>query len=214
LDSFGGHNYLYAANFMTGNVDVFDTAFKLAPLSFVDPALPAGYAPFNIKAIGSWLFVNYAERTPGSIDEMHGPGLGIVDVFSPDGTFVRRFASHGSLNAPWGIAWAPAGWLSKEDMDTTGGKGMGSDMDHADHGHDVSTAAVLIGNFGDGHINVYAPDGSFLGQLRSHNKVIAIDGLWALSFPPATSSIDQNRLYFTAGPADEADGEFGYLIKQ
>lgn len=214
LDSFGGHNYLYAANFMTGHVDVFDNVFNMVPLSFVDPALPAGYAPFNIKAIGGWLFVNYAEQTPGSIDEMHGPGLGIVDVFNPDGTFVRRFASHGTLNAPWGIAWAPAGWLSMEDMDTTGAKAMGADMEHGNHGHDISTAAVLIGNFGDGHINVFAPDGAFLGQLRGHNKVIAIDGLWALSFPPTTSSIDQSRLYFTAGPADEADGEFGYLIKQ
>ena len=221
LDSFGGNNYLYAANFMTGNVDVFNTKFNLVSMPFHDPDLPANYVPFNIKAIGAWLFINYAERSPGSHDEMHGQGLGLVDVFNPDGTFVRRFASHGSLNAPWGIAWAPQGWLSTEDM-TTNEKGMGDngsgDGDGSDDGkgkHSISTPVVLIGNFGDGRINVFSPDGLFLGQMRSHNKVISIDGLWALSFPPATAtSIDQKRLYFTAGPADEADGIFGYLIKQ
>lgn len=219
LDSTGGNNYLYAANFMTGNVDVFDTKFNLVSMPFHDPNLPANYVPFNIKAIGPWLFINYAQRTPGSHDENHGAGLGLVDVFTPDGMFVRRFASHGMLNAPWGIAWAPAGWLSTEDMMMGGEKGKdGSDGNGNDpdrNSHDMSTPAVLIGNFGDGHINVYSPDGAFLGQLKSHNHVIAIDGLWALSFPPSTAtSIDQNRLYFTAGPADEADGEFGYLIKQ
>jgi uncharacterized protein (TIGR03118 family) len=215
LDSFGGNNYIYAANFMTGKVDVFDTKFNLVSLPFHDPGMPRNYAPFNIQAVGDWLFVNYAEQTPGTIDEMDGPGLGFVDVFNPDGTFVRRFASRGTLNAPWGIAWAPAGWLSTEDM-TTDGKGMGDDGSKDGSGkNDISTPVVLIGNFGDGHINVFAPDGQFLGQLRSHNHVIAIDGLWALSFPPATAtSIDPKRLYFTAGPADEADGEFGYLIKQ
>ncbi|HET6256054.1 MAG TPA: TIGR03118 family protein [Puia sp.] len=215
LDSVGGRNYIYAANFMTGKVDVFDNTFNLVSFPFHDPHLPAGYAPFNIKPIGNWLFVVYAEQTPGSIDEMHGAGLGIVDVFTPDGTFVRRFASHGSLNAPWGIAWAPAGWLSMEDMSASDEKGVPPSSSGGDGKHDVSTPVVLIGNFGDGHINVYAPDGSFLGQLRAHNRTIAIDGLWALSFPPSTAtSIDPNRLYFTAGPADEADGIFGYLIKQ
>jgi hypothetical protein len=74
---------------------------------------------------------------------------------------------------------------------------------------------VLIGNFGDGRINVFAPDGQFLGQLQSHNRTLVIDGLWALGFAPSTAtSIDPGRLYFTAGPDDEKDGLFGYIIKQ
>lgn len=82
-------------------------------------------------------------------------------------------------------------------------------------GNRVSEPVVLIGNFGDGRINVFSLLGEFLGQLKSHNKTIVIDGLWALGFPPATATtIDPGRLYFTAGPADESDGMFGYLIKQ
>ncbi|HVS98400.1 MAG TPA: TIGR03118 family protein, partial [Puia sp.] len=224
LDSTGpGHYYIYAANFMTGKIDVWDTGFHPVSMPFHDPGLPAHYAPFNIQAVGQWLFVNYAEQTPGSIDEMHGPGKGFVDVFNPDGSFVHRFASRGKLNAPWGIAWAPAGWLSASDMDNDGddkstghenkGENNSGQGSFGVDGKRVSEPVVLIGNFGDGHINVFSPEGQFLGQLMSHNRTIAIDGLWALGFPPATAtSIDPNRLYFTAGPADEADGIFGYLI--
>ena len=221
LDSTGaGHNFIYAANFMTGKIDVWDTGFHLVSMPFHDPGMPSNYAPFNIAPVANWLFVTYAEQTPGSIDEQHGAGKGFVDVFNPDGTFVHRFASRGSLNAPWGIAWAPAGWLSAQDMDgDKDDKGSGENNSGKGSfgvdGKRVSEPVVLIGNFGDGRINVFSPDGEFLGQLRSHNKTITIDGLWALGFPPATAtSIDPNRLYFTAGPADEADGLFGYLIKE
>ena len=82
------------------------------------------------------------------------------------------------------------------------------------HGHDDNQPILLVGNFGDGRINGFSLDGEFLGQLKSHGKTIVINGLWALSFPPSTSTIDQHRLYFAAGPNDEMDGLFGYLIKQ
>jgi hypothetical protein len=73
---------------------------------------------------------------------------------------------------------------------------------------------ILVGNFGDGHINVYSQDARYLGQLQSDSHTIIIDGLWALSFAPSTATdIDPARLYFTAGPDHEADGLFGYLIK-
>jgi uncharacterized protein (TIGR03118 family) len=213
IASTGGHNYIYAADFKTGKIDVWDTTFTpVTWMPFNDPGIPAGYAPFNIQAVSTWLFVNYAKQKPGSGDEADGPGLGFVDVFNTDGSFVRRFASRGSLNAPWGIAMAPAGWLSTEDMSTES-KGSG-DKDHGGMMKDSSSPVMLIGNFGDGRINVFALNGEFLGQLQSHNKTIVIDGLWALGFPPTTATtIDQRRLYFTAGPNGEMDGEFGYLIK-
>jgi uncharacterized protein (TIGR03118 family) len=220
LDSTGvGKNFIYAANFWTKNIDVWDTGFHLVSMPFHDPGIPSNYAPFNVQPVANWLFVTYAEIGTGG-NETDGPGKGFVDVYNPDGSFVRRFASRGKLNAPWGVAWAPAGWLSTEDMSsgddkgTGGNSGMGTGS-FGEAGKHMSEPVVLIGNFGDGHINVFSPDGEFLGQLQSHNKTIVIEKLWALSFPPVTAtSIDPNRLYFTAGPADETDGIFGYLIKQ
>ncbi|HLZ85698.1 MAG TPA: TIGR03118 family protein [Puia sp.] len=215
LASSGGANYIYATNFKTGKIDVWDTTFAPVSMPFNDPGIPAGYAPFNIQAIGSWLFVTFAHQKPGSGDEMDGPGLGFVDVFNTDGSFVRRFASHGPLNAPWGVTMAPAGFLEENDMSADNGKGNSGSNSNDHSKKDVSVPVILVGNFGDGHINVFAEDGEFLGHLRSHSQEIVIDGLWALSFPPATATaIDPKRLYFTAGPNDENDGLFGYLIKQ
>ena len=203
-----GRNLLYAANFKTGKVDVWDTSWAPVSLAFHDPAIPSGYAPFNIVPVSSWLFVSYAKVSP-DFDDVAGAGNGFVDVFTTDGSLVRRFASRGALNAPWGMAWAPAGWLTTEDMDSTAEKGSSQN-----NGKSVGPV-VLIGNFGDGRINVYSPEGQFLGPLRSHNQTISIDGLWAIGFAPSTAtSIDPARLYFTAGPAKETDGIFGYLVKE
>ena len=210
LASDNGRNLLYAANFRTGKIDVWDTSWAAVSLPFHDPAIPAGYAPFNIQSVGSWLYVSYAKVGAGGREAV-GAGLGFVDVFNPDGSFVQRFASRGWLNAPWGVTMTPAGWLNTEDMEVSEGK---SDNSGPGGGHQVEGPVVLIGNFGDGHINVFSPLGQFLGQLQSHNRTIVIDGLWALGFAPSTAtSIDPGRLYFTAGPAMETDGVFGYLIK-
>jgi len=213
----GGANFIYAANFQTGKVDVWDTTF--APVTwmpFNDPGLPAGYAPFNIQAIGSWLYVSYAKVGPTG-DDVKGPGNGFVDIYNTDGSFVKRFASRGALNSPWGMTMAPAGFLESPDMDDSS-HNKGVNIGGMKGGHDdfdASQPVILVGNFGDGHINVYTVDGRFQGALASHNRTIVIDGLWALSFPPSTATaIDPGRLYFTAGPADEADGLFGYLIKK
>jgi uncharacterized protein (TIGR03118 family) len=190
----GGNNFLYAANFKTGKIDVYDkdwAAVNTKP--FIDPGLPSGYGPFNIHAVGQQLYVMYAKEDPMEEgEEEKGPGLGFVDIYNTDGSFVRRFVSKGQLNAPWGVAWAPAGFFG------SGENGQ---------------PAILIGNFGDGHINAYSTEGNFLGQLRAHGNPIVINGLWTISFPPSTSSINHDRLYFTAGPDDEADGIFGYIIK-
>jgi uncharacterized protein (TIGR03118 family) len=205
-----GRNLLYAANFRAGRIDVWDTSWASVSLPFHDPAIPAGYAPFNIQAVSSWLYVSYAKVGAGGHDQA-GAGLGFVDVFNTDGSFVQRFASRGWLNAPWGVTITPAGWLNTEDMEVSEGK---NDKSGGGSGHQVEGPVVLVGNFGDGRINVFSPIGQFLGQLQSHNRTIVVDGLWALSFAPSTAtSIDPGRLYFTAGPAMQKDGVFGYLIK-
>jgi uncharacterized protein (TIGR03118 family) len=150
--------------------------------------MPKDYAPFGIANINHDLFVTFARRSkdhPG--EEDHGDGLGIVDVFKTNGELIQRFASHGRLNAPWGVAMATKGF----------GKFAG---------------AVLIGNFGNGQINAFDyRSGNFLGALqRPDGNPIVIEGLWSLGFGNFLEA-DTDELYFTAGINDEADGLFGEI---
>ena len=209
----GGSNYLYAANFRAGTIDVWDNTFTPVSMRFKDEHIPSGYSPFNIQAIGNWLYVMYAKVGPDGRDQP-GVGNGYVDVFNTDGSLADRFAARGTLNAPWGIVKAPASFLGvtgdmDDDQDNSGkGKG-GKDDGMADD------SVLLVGNFGDGRINIFRQNGDFIDQLKSNGWRVTIDGLWALSFPPVTATtVDPNRLYFTAGPNDEKDGLFGYLIKK
>lgn len=187
----GTDSLLYVANFKDNEIEVFDTAWHEVEMEFEDEDLPPGYAPFNIQNIDNKLYVMYAKQ--GVEEEETGPGLGFVDIFNPDGSLIRRFVSRGQLNAPWGIAKAPASFW---------GDGGTSNI-------------ILIGNFGDGHINAYDENGNFQGQLRSHGNPIVIEGLWGISFAPATATaINPNWLYFAAGPDDEEEGLFGYITKE
>jgi uncharacterized protein (TIGR03118 family) len=152
-------SFLYAADFKGGKIDVYDGAFlKDSTRMFRDSTLPQGYAPFNIALVGTELYVAYAKQDADGEDDVSGAGNGFVDVFSTGGTLVRRLASSGNLNSPWGIAYVPG---------TFGGFGN----------------AVFVGNFGDGLINAFDTQGNFLGQVQdSAGTPIKIDGLWAL-FP-------------------------------
>lgn len=202
IAAFKGNNYLYAADFQAGKIAVWDKNFEAVSFSFSDPGIPAGYAPFNIQAVGDWLYVLYAKVGPDG-RSVAGRGLGYVDIYQTNGVLVKRFASGGALNAPWGVAQASSSFF--EDMDDGEGGNMKTSIKNRN--------AILVGNFGDGYINVYTEDGHFIGVLRSKGKPIVIEGLWAITFPPATSTIDPNRLYFAAGPDEEADGLFGYITK-
>ena len=193
IDPTAGHLRLYATDFHNGRVDVWDGAWNLVSTSttFVDPALPAGYAPFGIQNVNGRIFVTYAKQDEEASDDLHGQGLGIVDAFDTDGNLLARVAQHGQLDAPWGLAWAP---------DTFGR--FGGDL--------------LVGNFGNGEINAYAelPNGHFehRGRLSAGNGApLAIDGLWALQFGNGLATAPAGRLFFTAGPNDEHDGLFGSI---
>ena len=192
--SSGGNNFLYAADFRAGRIDVYDKSFNsVMTMPFVDPDIPAGYAPFNIERVGDKLYVLYAKVGPDGRD-VPAPGNGYVSIFNTDGSFVSRFTSRGQLNAPWGIAKAPA---------TFWGEGSSNPAD-----------VILVGNFGDGRINAFSSDGTFIGQLRKHGEPIVIYGLWAITFAPTTAtSVDPNRLFFAAGPDHEEDGLYGYIHK-
>ncbi len=188
-----GMPQLYAANFHANLVDVFDGNFNYVT-SFTDTNLPAFFAPFNLKNIGGKLFVTYAmQKLPDLHDDQAGPGNGYIDVFAPDGTLLNRFASQGPLNSPWGMAVAP--W-----------------------NFGPFSRALLVGNFGDGHINAYnLSTGSLLGHLtKPDGSDLVIDGLWGLDFQPLAAfswfyQFVPPRLYFTAGINDEADGLFGFV---
>jgi uncharacterized protein (TIGR03118 family) len=187
----GGANYLYAANFRAGRIDVFDKDWNpVFTMPFHDPNLPMGYSPFNVQNVDGKLYVTYAKVGPDGRDEAH-PGFGYVDIYSTSGMLEKRFISSGQLNAPWGITKAPASFFGPDGM----------------------TGVVLVGNFGDGRINAYDSDGRFLGQLRLHGEPIKIEGLWALSFAPTSSTVNPNWLFFTAGPDDEEEGLYGYITK-
>jgi uncharacterized protein (TIGR03118 family) len=181
--------FLYAADFHNARIDVFDQGFNLVHLSggFQDPDIPAGFAPFNVQELGGRLYVAYAKQDADREDEVAGPALGFVDVYSTSGQLLRHLIEHGQLNAPWGLALAPAGF----------GRFGG---------------ALLVGNFGNGRINAYNPNtGEFLGRLRHEdNSPIQIDGLWALRFGNGVIG-NPSTLLFTAGIDDEAHGLFGAI---
>lgn len=192
--SFGGANFLYATDFHNNRVDVFDATFSKATLpgKFTDPTLPAGYAPFGIQAIGANIYITYALQSAAAHDEVHGAGLGIVDLFDSGGNFIKHLvAVGGALNAPWGVAIAPAGF-------------------------GAFSGDLLLANFGDGKINVFDPvTGSMVGTLSQANgQAIIIDGLWGIAFGNGVNNQPITTLFFTAGPGDEAHGAYGRIDAQ
>jgi uncharacterized protein (TIGR03118 family) len=184
---------IYATDFHNGRVDVFDSTWTkvVQPGAFVDPAVPDDYAPFGIQSAAGRIFVTYAKQDSAGDDEIAGQGRGFVDVYDTAGALLARVAQHGQLNAPWGIAVAPASF----------GR-FGGD--------------VLVGNFGDGQINAYEEqaNGEFAhrGELHSSDGgTLTIDGLWALEFGLGGRSGPTDTLFFTAGPDDESHGLFGSI---
>jgi uncharacterized protein (TIGR03118 family) len=192
----GGAPRLYAADFRNNRIDIVNAQWQLvdAPGAFVDPNLPAGYGAYGIQTVGSRIVVTYARRPATGIREMPGAGLGVVNVFDLNGTFISRVAGPGGvLNAPWGTALAHPNFGA-----------FGSDL--------------LIGNFGDGRINAFHEnaDGTWThsGTLRGENgNPLFIGGLWALQFGKgAANNGAVNHLYFTAGPNGETQGLFGRIL--
>lgn len=183
---------LYAADFHNARIDVLDGSFGLVPDSgFEDPSLPKAFAPFNVQVIGDRVFVAYAKQDEDAEDEIAGQGLGRVDVYDLDGNLLGGIDGHGQLNAPWGLAVAPASFGS-------------------------FAGDLLVGNFGDGQINAFheVNPGQFVhvGELRgSDNRPLAIDGLWALQVSQGGNNGTAGQLFFTAGPDEETHGLFGTI---
>ena len=191
IGSAAGADRLYAADFHNGTVDVFDANFAPVTVAggFIDATLPVGYAPFGIQVIGSLVYVAYAKQDAAQEDDVTGAGLGIVNTFDLSGNLVKRLIpAGGKLNAPWGIAMAPANFGAFSN-------------------------ALLVGNFGDGRINAYDPTtGASLGTLSTPSGTpIAIDGLWGIAFGNGINSQPVNTLFYAAGPVDETHGVYGRI---
>jgi len=186
--SVDGHTYLFAADFHNSRVDVIPSSGAPALAgNFTDPNLPSGYAPFNIRNLNGQFYVTYAKQDASGTDEEAGAGLGFVSVFDLHGNFVKRFASDGSLNAPWGLAMTPAGW-------------------------NLPAGDVLVGNFGDGTINAYDANGTLVGPIASLSGTPLVnDGLWAITFGNGGAGGNTTSLYLTAGLNDEANGLFARI---
>jgi uncharacterized protein (TIGR03118 family) len=207
-----GKHYLYVANFHSGEIEVYDSTFT--PVKFDHHAFSTddddsihfdrdrdndnrgdrddhrNFAPFNVQAIGTNLYVTYAKQDAGKHDEVDGAGLGFVDIFSPEGKRLRHLQSGTWFNAPWGIAQAP---------------GEFGEFSHS----------LLVGMFGSGKIAAFNPvNGRFIGLMKkTDNSTLTIDGLWALGFGAGNAnSGPYNTLFFTAGPNQENDGTFGTLV--
>jgi uncharacterized protein (TIGR03118 family) len=194
ITSFNGANFLYAADFHTGAIEVFDAnfhPFTFSATAFVDPELPDGFGPFNVQAIGGAVVVTFAKQDKDAEDEVAGKGLGFVDVFTPNGTLIMRLESGPWLDAPWGVALAPA-----------------------DFGELKSR--LLIGNFGSGLIAAFdAEDGSFVSFLQqSPGAPMKINGLWGLGFGNGGAAGPANTLFFAAGHANEHHGIFGTITPE
>jgi len=191
LSAGGKVQLLYATDFHNGKIDVWDSSFAPVTLpagAFSDPKVPAGFAPFGIQAINGNLYVTYAKQDADRHDDVAGKGLGYVDVFDPNGQLLDRFISKGPLNAPWGLALAPAGF--------------------GEFGN-----TLLVGNFGDGRINAFdLVSGKHLGALKGANgRPLEIDGLWGLAFGNGLNDQPVNTLFFTSGPDDEEHGLYGRI---
>jgi uncharacterized protein (TIGR03118 family) len=188
----GSAHYLFAANFTSGSIDVFDAGFapvSLGATALVDPTLPPGFSPFNVQVLAGRLYVTYARHQAPALRETTGAGLGYVSVFNLDGSFVQRIASEGALDAPWGLAMAPIGTFGPY------------------------SGALLVGNFGDGRITAFnATTGAQLGQLTdASGSPMVISGLWALAFGNDAAAGKSNQLYVTAGPQAESHGLFATI---
>ncbi len=183
---------LFAADVANATVDIFNRSFVpvSAPGEFKDPKIPAGYAPFGIQVLGGDVYVAYAKQNATKTDAVPGAGLGYVAVYSSNGVLLRHLVAGGaysSLDEPWGLAIAPAGF----------GPFAGK---------------LLVGNLGNGWINAFNPTtGAYLGYLKNTSGgPIVISGLWGLR-PGSSAFGGAGSVVFSAGPGGYANGVLGTL---
>ena len=219
LDPSANGTVLLATNFGAGaKVEAYTSSFAPTTLAgtFTDPNVPTGYAPYAIHVISNQIYVTYMLRSTSTVygssgspsySETLGVNTGFISVFDLNGNYIARAITGGNLNAPWGMALAPSSFGP-----------FGGDL--------------LVGNLGDGLINVYNPTTyAYLGQLTDATaKPILYSlpgagiansyvGLWEINFgqgtatglPAIANAGDPAQLYFAAGLDAEQHGLFGSI---
>jgi uncharacterized protein (TIGR03118 family) len=179
---------LYAANFRSGAVEMYNNQFGLTG-TFTDPTVAPGYAPFNVQVLNGNLYVAYALQNSAKHDDVAGAGNGYVDEFSLSGVFEKRLvAQGGEVNSPWGLDIAPSSF-------------------------GTFAGDLLVGNFGDGTISAFDPTtGTFEGLLDgTDGKPLMLGDLWALTTGNGGLGGSPGAVYFTSGIIDEAHGLFGSI---
>ena len=173
-------NHLFATDMSRNSVDIIDNTWhKLG--SFTDPDLPKHYGPFNVALLGGKLYVTFARLRNDGEEVQEGAGLGYVSVFNTDGSLVKRLVSNGPLNAPWGLIMGPSNF----------GQFAGK---------------LMVGNFGEGHINAFDPDsGTLIGTLKAGKKDFQYEDLWQLD------DTGNGAITFSAGLKHEKHGIIGLI---
>lgn len=186
------NDILYLANFFQRRIQVFDSNYRPLPgYPFVDgetcDPIPVDFAPNNIVGIGCYLYVLWARKDPNiTVHDLDGPGNGYISVFNLDGSFVRRFTSRGVLNSPWAMIPAPC-----------------------DCGFPPNS--FLVGNNGDGRINIFDCNGRYVGPLLNQNATpIVLGGLWGLA---ANYTPNRIEIFFASAPDEDIDGLVGSIVK-
>ena len=188
-------NVLYAVDFATGKIDVFDKNFNLTSVSgnFTDATIPANFHPYNIQNLGGALYVSYAVfQNSLNFDN------GFVRKFDTNGVRDAAFAiNNGPLADPWGMVIAPASFGTFSNL-------------------------LLVGNsltlgLQEPSITAFNPaTGALVGYMFDEGgSVLQIKGLRGLVFGNGTNGGDPNTLYFSRGITEETltdgHGIFGSL---
>ena len=175
------NNMIYASDFANNKIDVYDSKFKFVT-SFTDPAIPAGYAPFNVQDIGGQLYVAFALQ--------NGKKGGYIDIFTESGTFVKTLTKGKPLNQPWGFAMAPSNFgVFSNALLISNNVNAGSVV-----AFDPNTGAFL------GTISISA------------GKKINLGGVWGIEFGGGSpENGNTNSLYWVGGPKNDTGGIYGVI---
>lgn len=167
---------LYAADETDGLVRVYNGHFKPVG-TIVDRHRPAGLQPYDATVLGNRLYVTY--EPPGAPTSSI---KGAIDVYTLQGSLIRRLVTGGPLDSPWGLAIAPPNW----------GRFSGD---------------LLVGNEESGRITAFRlGSGRFEGTVRTPSGAPIINsGLWGLKFGNGVIGTPRT-LIIAAGLDDYAHG--------